>query len=382
MKTFKKISTISLLIMLSLSMVPTTHAGFSLIPSNAEERRQFNFEINPGESKSDQMIIQNFDQKPLTLLLYGADATHSNQGSFALVNRTAQQRTLGQWIKFDQETITLNPNEKKSVKFTINLPTKTPPGNYGGGIAAETTSVEQQNGINPSNGAGVVVSSRLVLKVFVSVPGDRKTSYEWTSFNHQVNVNNEDRFNFEFKNEGNTAITIEPEIEMSGFPGIRSGMAIQKIAPTSMIQADTIKVPYAWHWGKNTEETERPWFGLYTAKAKVIISEYDIANDKNINPKVIEKSVTFVIIPWTLLLILLLFFGTIGAIFGVQKFQINNLKKTAESYTVEENETVVSIAEKKGTDWKKIAQLNNLKAPYNIQKGQTLLIPKNNKKQV
>jgi len=166
------------------SFIPVTLAGFSMIPSGSDTRRQFNFELKTGETKQDSIVIENNNEQPLTLLLYGADATHSNQGSFALVNRTAIQRTIGNWVKFKDSTITLQGGEKKEIPFTITVPDQTTPGNYAGGIAAETTTV--QNGSedqkNSNTGAGVVIASRLVVKLFIAIPGEKNIKNTWNVY--------------------------------------------------------------------------------------------------------------------------------------------------------------------------------------------------------
>lgn len=52
-----------------------------------------------------------------------------------------------------------------------------------------------------------------------------------------------------------------------------------------------------------------------------------------------------------------------------------------ENYTVSEGETLWSIAEKTYNDgyaWTEIAKANNLKEPYDLEKGQKLILPKRN----
>lgn len=348
------------------SLVPVTQAGFSMIPSDGETRRQFNMELNPGETKTDSIIIENNNEQPLTLLLYGADATHSNQGSFALVNRTATQRTVGSWVKFKESTVTLEGGESREIPFTIEIPGKVTPGNYAGGIAAETTTVQSgaKKENNGGTGAGVVISSRLVVKLFVSVPGEKTVKYDWLDYAHVTSNGEKHRFTMQYGNQGNAAVSVEPKIEFSGF-GVEPQEV--KIPGTMLLQNEKVTIPYDWD--------KKPLFALVTAKVTTTFSEYDIANDDNINPEALSKSITFWVIPWNIAGTVLGILAVIALYLTGKTLMMKKLKKTSKSYEVQEGETLVSIAEKAGIDWKKLAKLNKLKPPYTIKKGTRLQVP-------
>lgn len=363
----KKFASIITLLLTLAASVPVTQAGFSMVTSSSDTRRQFNYELKPGETKKDSIIIENNNENDLTLLLYGADATHSNQGSFALVNRTATQRTVGSWVKFEESTVTLKGGEKKEIPFTISMPDKVTPGNYAGGIAAETTTVQNQNTDQkkPNTGAGVVISSRLVVKLFISVPGEKSVKYDWTDFTRTVTPNAKQRFVLSYANDGNAAITVEPKIELSNLFG--GGSQEIKIPGTTLLQNEKVTIPYDWD--------KTPLFGFFTAKASTTFWEYDVVNNQNINPQVMTKTITFWIIPWNIAAVVIFVIATL-LIFVVSKtVSMQKLKKSSKSYEVREDETLVGIAEKAGINWKKLAKLNKLKPPYTIKKGQRLQVP-------
>jgi len=361
----KFLASITFLITLA-SFVPVTLAGFSMIPSGTDNRRQFNVELKPGDTKSDSIVIENNNEQPITLLLYGADATHSNQGSFALVNRTATQRTVGNWVKFKDSTVTLKGGEKKEIPFNIVMPDQVTPGNYAGGIAAETTTVQDQTADKKSTntGAGVVISSRLVVKLFISVPGEKNVKYNWDDYAQSVTANDKQRFVLSFSNGGNAAIAVEPKIEISNLFG---GSDEIKIPDTTLLQGEKVTVPYDWD--------KKPLFGYFTAKASTTFWEYDVVNNQNINPIVQTKTLNFWIIPWNIAAIIIAVIVLILIVVVSKVMIMGNLKKSSKSYVVQENETLVSIAQKANIDWKKLAKLNKLKPPYTITKGDTLQVP-------
>ncbi len=362
----KFLTTIAFLGILT-SLAPLAQAGFSMVPSDGGTRRQFNYELKPGETKKDSVVIENNNENDLTLLLYGADATHSNQGSFALVNRTANQRTVGNWAKFNESTVTLKGGEKKEIPFTITMPDKVTPGNYAGGIAAETTTVQDKTPAEKktNTGAGVVISSRLVVKLFISVPGEKTLKYGWDDYTRSTSAADKQRFILSYSNDGNAAVTVEPKIEFSNL--FESGTQEVKIPGTTLLQNEKVTIPYDWD--------KKPLFGYFTAKASTTFWEYDVVNNQNINPQVMSKTITFWIIPWNLAyvvlgLIIILLVYVVSKTVSMQK-----LKKSAHSYEVQQDETLVGIAQKAGIDWKKLAKLNKLKPPYTIKKGQNLQVP-------
>jgi len=363
----KRLISIIAVAALLFSFMPLAQAGFTMVPSKPDTRRQFNFQINPGESISDSVIIENINATPLTLLLYGADATHSNQGSFALVNRTATQRTVGNWVKFDSSTVSLNPGERKVIPFTITLPDKITPGSYAGGIAAETTTVQptQQNAQNGSTGAGVIISSRLVVKLFITVPGEKTVKYSWAELTHTLNANNKYHFSFTYNNEGNAAIMVDPKIEISGFPSNYNGE--YKIPGTTLLQGEKVSIPYDWN--------QNPFFGTFTVKATTTFWEYDIATNQNINPQTETRTFVFYVIPWKIVGVILGVIVLLIAFFVFRKFRKVHLKKKCSLYTVRESDTLVSLSKETGVSWKGLAKINKLKPPYNLSKGDIIHLP-------
>ena len=72
----------------------------------------------------------------------------------------------------------------------------------------------------------------------------------------------------------------------------------------------------------------------------------------------------------------------VGSVPVYLTYQIIRRKQTlskGEQHVVNDGETLRSIAELHETSWKKLASLNKVKPPYEVQAGSTLVIPKKNK---
>ena len=362
-RTSNIITTIIAALSISFLMNNVCFAGVNFYPENASSR-QFSFELNPGESATDNVILHNLDPEETTVELYGGDGTQTNLGTFALVLKSAEQRHVGMWVKFKEGTYKLDPDEKISIPFTVEIPASATPGTYSGGIAAE---VVKSNG-----GSSVSTSARNVIKLYVSIPGDKQHNYSWEGFTYSPKTDNgKSGFNFNYKNNGNTIVIAEQKIIFTGFPPLRE---------KSEITLNKAHLTPGTATGINAQWKETPFFGFYTATAEVTFYEYDIINNLQINPLTLKKEIKINIIPTlesALLLILILAIVTVymvKASLAVKKY------KCLVEYKVQNGDTLELVAKKHNTSWEKLAKLNKIKKPYSMKKGQILCLPRIKKK--
>jgi LysM repeat protein len=338
-------------------------AGINFYPENASTR-QFSFELNPGESAMGNVIIHNIDEENTTFELYGADGTQTNLGTLALVLKSVEQRHIGAWVKFEESPITLGPDEKITVPFSIEIPQTATPGTYSGGIAAEI--------IKNNNKSSVSTSARNVIKLFVSIPGDKNHSFDWKSFTYDPKTNNGNpTFNLAYKNTGNTIVTVEQKIVFTGFPPL--GENSEMILNTAQLQPGAES-------SINTLWKNVPFFGFYTATAEITFYEYDIINNLNINPQTQKKEITISIIPTLESVLLLLLIIAAITIYAVRTAIAVKKYKSLVEYRIKSNDTLESIAKKHNTTWEKLARLNKMEKPYSIKQGQIIRVPPIKKK--
>ena len=390
---------------------PRAYAGFSIVPVNPAER-QFTLEIAAGKEKQAAVVIENLSDDPITLQLYGADGTQSNQGTFALTTLSTGQKHIGKWVTFIEPVIKLEGRQHKEVGFTVKVPGNATPGVYSGGIAAESGGGQQAGTAKTGTGASkteiaapqsgaISISSRIVVKIFVSVPGQKIHKYEWTGFSYNGSPNGNGKsgevaggngatnpngnhqgspaltpngsmgtFKLHYKNTGNTVIIADQEIQISGFPMQSDSI---KLPSATLLQGSDIEIPAKWD--------DEPFFGFYTAKAIVTFSEYDIVSNTKKDAKTetrelqvfvplkmdtILGKIVSVLLGVLSLFIILLAITMIGAY---------RLKKRCRPYVVQSGDTISSIAETCKINWKKLAKLNKLKAPYAIKAGQKIFAP-------
>ena len=88
------ITKFALITILLLILPEQSLAGISLIPAN-QGQRQFSFEVKAGEQEQAKLLLNNLGDEDVSIHLYGADGTQSNQGTFALTTLDTEQKNIG-----------------------------------------------------------------------------------------------------------------------------------------------------------------------------------------------------------------------------------------------------------------------------------------------
>jgi len=121
-------------------------------------------EMKPGDTAEDTIVLENTNTYPITLNLRASDATTTSDGKFTIQASDKTPVELGSWIKLDQTDITLQPTEKKEVKYTIHVPATIAYGEYKGGLAAK------QDG--DRNAKGILIATTIALPMQITVTKD------------------------------------------------------------------------------------------------------------------------------------------------------------------------------------------------------------------
>ncbi len=156
----------------SASPSPTSKAvpaTFGLQPATAgkpDARSDFSFQAEPGATASDEVAIQNFAYKPITLQLYSADGYNTSDGGFSVLPAGDKSSEVGAWVVLPRASVSIPSRGKVIVPFTIRVPAAALPGDHEGGIVASLTTY----GTRP-NGEQFKVFNRVGDRVLVRVTG-------------------------------------------------------------------------------------------------------------------------------------------------------------------------------------------------------------------
>jgi len=351
-----------ILITLSLLVLPGTCMGQLSLTSDLTLNGVIPYKIAAGESQKGSALIENTSNVPVTAVLYGSDSAPTREGRMTLSPGGAEPKNLGKWISFEKPQIDLAPHQKKEVGFTVQVPELATPGTYGGGIAASLIKKPTEQ----SGAIGASFRTRNIILMLVTVPGEKTTIFNWIDFNHSEK--NGHLFLLSLKNNGNTALTADAELKIDGWPFFESNTVnVDKI---TLFPYDAPEVPIEWK--------QKPFFGFFTATAKLTVWELDAASGEKIKPVEYVKTVSFAVIPWKEFTAAGILIAMLLLAFIIVRAREKKAIKNCRPYAVQENETLESIAASCGISWKKLAKWNKIKPPFTIKTGSTILAPPKN----
>ncbi len=229
--------------------------------------------------------------------------------------QTNDKSQLATWITLDQTSVTLKPGEEKEIKYTIKVPENAPVG----GQYAAIFWISKSAG----NNTGVGLVARTGALVLVTVSGEIKEEMHIVDFSTSSKFYDRlpVKFSYTFENTGSVHlkpkgnIKINPKIFGIGRGEIKINDIEGNILPESIRRFDTT-------WAKdilterNTkkgffEEAKEEWnnfaIGYFKADLLAVFGQND--------PKYIEKTYTFWVIPWRIILVGLILSAIIILIF-------------------------------------------------------------------
>ncbi|MEK7529157.1 MAG: DUF916 domain-containing protein [Patescibacteria group bacterium] len=185
-------------------------------PDDKRTRQWFIYTLNSGETKKDEVLIQNNGDDTVTVMLYPADSTPSTDGGFALEQMVEPRDFVGAWTTLEKTEVTVGPHESIAVPFSITVPNDPSlgVGEYSGGILIQKIAKE------PAAEGGLQLLTRVGVRIYVTIPGDivKKLSLE----NLSIDLDKE-------KKLYSTATTIKNEGNVS--QDITINMAVENVTP-------------------------------------------------------------------------------------------------------------------------------------------------------
>lgn len=98
---------------------------------------KYTYELKPGDTITDYILVKNFSTETVTFQTYGADGMLTQDGKDSVKSRTAEQTEIGSWLKVENPKFTLRPDETKELEFTMTIPEDAEFKEYKGGIVTE-----------------------------------------------------------------------------------------------------------------------------------------------------------------------------------------------------------------------------------------------------
>ncbi|GAA4770746.1 WxL protein peptidoglycan domain-containing protein [Microbacterium gilvum] len=211
-------------------------------PGGAEDRANFDYEVDPGAVVEDAMVVRNTGTESLALGVYAADAYTTAEGVLDLRLADEPLEDSGAWIALDVSEIVLAPGESAEVPFTVTVPTDASPGDHPAGVVTSL--------VTRTDGEPLAVDRRLGIRINLRVAGELAPSAEvvdaqavfapsWNPFaGGTVTVT------YRLENTGNTRVLADDAVALAGPLGVGAvalgAQTTPEVVPGSVIVVERV----------------------------------------------------------------------------------------------------------------------------------------------
>jgi hypothetical protein len=362
-------------------------------PDNPRTQSIFIYTLSPGGSKSDQLYLSNGGDTDEVVQLYAVDGTVSNTGAFTCKQEVEPRTDIGKAVTLSKTEVLVPANGNTLVDFSVQLPQIVDVGEHDGCIV-----IQKKEDTSQQPTGSIQVHTRTAVRVAVIVPGEVHRQVEIadftavSSYKKGQNTYIGPQVVFGLKNTGNVSADVAVNVHIRDMFGneMRSpGGSSQKTffsGQYPVIAGTTFTVNY---------DTEyQPFFGgWYKVKADILYNKQAGTFGVNSSGEVLraetgEITIFFWPSTWFFVILGLLVLSTLSFI-GWRIMQTRDAKKRARDslkhpavktmwgpYEVQEGDTIEQLAAKSGVAMGKIAAMNKLQAPYALQAGQKIYLPR------
>ncbi len=263
---------------------------------------KYQVEIKPGEKKVVNMVVTNRLGKNKLFNIETVDFKGSKdlENPVVLLDGERGPYSLKDYLKFASSTFVINHAERVTIPVTISIPTDAQPGGLYGSVVISTVTTGKEQVLEGQSSAGTnPIITRIGSLLFIRVAGDVKENLELKKFSlkNDSHIIGSGPVNFDLLYANNGTVHENPK----GFIYIKNifGAEIGKVEvepwfvlPDSLRQREVLwRSPFL--------------FGRYVATAEI---------NKGYNAQKDSVSVTFWVIPWKLMTLILVVLIVIVAI--------------------------------------------------------------------
>lgn len=152
--------------------------AWSISPADNEmgiDRANFVYEVEPGDSFTDAVVVRNIGTAELDLAVYVADAFTTSTGQLDMLPGGQESVAAGTWAQLAADRIVFGPGEEAIVPFEVAVPADALPGDHSLGIVTSLVSA--------ADGAQIQLDRRLGLRGHFRVAGELIPSVEVSDVN-------------------------------------------------------------------------------------------------------------------------------------------------------------------------------------------------------
>lgn len=184
-----------------------------------QTRSRFSYQMDPGQSVSDEYLVQNSGTTQQKVSVYATDAFNAEDGSFALLDGGQEPKDAGSWVTFadgaKKVEVTLEPGAQQVIPFTLTVPADANPGDHAGGMIVSALSPSGQ----------VTLDRRVAIRLYARVKGAVQAGMTISSISssYEPSLNPFDgitTMTLSLTNTGNIALGANTVAQVKGIFGI------------------------------------------------------------------------------------------------------------------------------------------------------------------
>lgn len=370
MRQSGKIVGLSALIVLLVGGVASAQGGIGgrpakSDPDNPRTQSIFIYTLEKGQSRTDKVLISNSTDQEQTIELLAVDGTVTNTGAYTCKQNSEEKIGLGSGIELREDSVVLGAGEDKEVDFTVTMPQDADVGEHNACLVFQSP---QEAG--EAEGS-VRVRTRQAIRVVATVPGDLKREIQIENFAITQGDDSND-FAISIKNTGNVSTDVESKVYLKNLFG-------------AIVYKDGGQYPVLANQKLDMmfSQSDRPLLGgWYKAGASASYDKragvFGLADDGQIATESTDESMIF-LPPTSLGGVIIAMVGLVVlaavAVPLIARYRKKDDISKWSQYTVQSGDSIQSVADAHQIDWKKLANRNDIKAPYNLKPGGTILVP-------
>jgi hypothetical protein len=272
-------------------------------------RPYLNYTTSPGARTNDHVVIRNYGRRPISVLLYAADATASSDGSIGFAPRAEPGSDASRWITFGAGartmTVRLAPAQSHVVPISVVVPANASPGDHLVGVMASYF-----GRVVGKSGQQIKFEQRVALRAMFRVSGEIRTllTIDNLTVHYHGTLNpfgtGSATVTYTVHNAGNVLLAGTQRVSVTGIFG-STGSTSQLVRLPLMLAGASFPMRV---------EVRHVWPQLLM-HAKVSVAPLGVAGSVDTGLHAASASATFWAIPWTLLALVVAAVGLmVGAI--------------------------------------------------------------------
>ena len=302
---------------------------------------------DPGQTLQGELELLN-EQKESKTFYSSAQNFEARGESGAPYFLPDTSKDLASWIRV-QESVTLKPDERKTIPFSVEIPRNTEPAGYFAAIFWGTSPPQTQGG------GEVTIGGKLGVLILLSVSGETQEGgglldlkiEEGGRFVNSLPI----KFVYRFSNDGSERVKPTGELKIKNLFGFTTVTLNANPQSGNVLPGSIRKFSAIWSGEDQqdktavtaTEETAKDGQGFFAAvknqwknfalglyKAKLNLTYGKLSEAEATNKA--EASYRFFVVPWQLLSIIIVILGIIGflAFVGLKKYNRWIIAKATE----------------------------------------------------